>query len=140
MNKSFFALLCISGLFLARTVSSADATREASAQDAAEKWLALVDAGKYTESWEAMSAPFKKEVSKRKWKPTIEEIRRPLGKRDSRKLKSAEYTKELPGAPDGEYVVAKFDTAFSQKPAASETVTLVLGQDLIWRVSSYAVK
>src|SRR6185295_1563712 len=87
MNKFFFTLLCVSGLLLVRTVSSADATREASAQDAAEKWLALVDAGKYTESWEAMSAPFKKEVSKRKWKPTIEEIRRPLGKRDSRKLK-----------------------------------------------------
>ena len=140
MNRFFFALLCVSGLLLARTVSSADATREASARDAAEKWLALVDADKHDESWQEMSAPFKKEVSKRKWKSTIGEIRKPLGKQASRKLKSAEYSKNLPGAPEGEYVVAKFDTAFTQRPSAAETVTLVLGQDLIWRVSSYVVK
>jgi hypothetical protein len=140
MNKSFAALLCVFCLLPARTMSSAETTREASAQEAAEKWLALVDAGKYVESWAAMSTPFKKEVSRRKWKSTIEEIRGPLGKWDARKLKSAEYTKELPGAPDGEYMVAKFETAFANKPAAVEAVTLVLGQDLIWRVSSYAVK
>jgi len=141
MNKRFVALLVVLGLLLVRTLSSAAETKaEAAAQDAAEKWLALVDGGKDAESWEQMSAPFKKEVSKRKWKSTIEEIRKPAGKQVSRKLKSAEYRKELPGAPEGEYVVAKFDTTFERKPSAIEIVTLVLGQDLLWRVSSYAVK
>ena len=141
MNKCFAVMLFALGLLLVRTMSSAAETKpEVAAQEAAEKWLALVDGSKDADSWEQMSAPFKKEVSKRKWKSTIGGIRQPLGKPVSRKLKSAEYTKELAGAPEGEYVVARFDTAFEHKPAALETVTLLLGQDLIWRVSSYTVK
>jgi hypothetical protein len=141
MNERLAALLFVFGFVLAGAVAPAAETKpEVAAQDAAEKWLALVDAGKDAESWEQMSAPFKKEVSKRKWKSTIAEIHKPLGKRVSRKIKSAEYTRELLGAPEGEYVIAKFDAAFGHRPAAVETVTVVRGQDLIWRVSSYAVK
>jgi len=141
MNKRIAATIAILGLLLLWvTAPRAETKPEVAAQEAAEKWLALVDGGKDAESWEQMSAPFKKEVSKRKWKSTIGGIRQPLGKPVSRKLKSAEYTKELAGAPEGEYVVVRFDTAFEHKPATVETVALVLGQDLIWRVSSYAVK
>ena len=141
MNKRIAAAVAILGLLLVWTTAlRAETKPEVAAQEAAEKWLALVDGSKDAESWEQMSAPFKKEVSKRKWKSTIGGIRQPLGKPVSRKLKSAEYTKELAGAPEGEYVVARFDTAFEHKPAAVETVTLLLGQDLIWRVSSYTVK
>ena len=141
MNKRFAATIAILGLLLVWATAPRTETKpEVAAQETAGKWLALVDEGKDAESWEQMSAPFKKEVSKRKWKSTIGGIRQPLGKPVSRKLKSAEYTKELAGAPEGEYVVARFDTAFEHKPTTVETVTLVLGQDLIWRVSSYTVK
>jgi hypothetical protein len=121
-------------------VAAGEAKPEAIAQGEALLWLGLVDTNKYDESWQKMATPFKIEVSKRKWKSMVAEIRKPLGKFNSRKPKSAEYTKDLPGAPEGEYVVVKFDTVFEHKPAAVETVTLVLGQDLIWRVSSYSVK
>ena len=141
MNKRFAAILFAFSLLFGRTMSSAaEAKPEAAAQDVAEKWLTLVDGGKDTESWEQMSAPFKKEVSKKRWKATIGEIRKPLAKPVSRKLKSAEYSKQLAGAPEGEYVVVKFETAFEHKPTAVETVTLLLGQDLIWHVSGYTVK
>jgi hypothetical protein len=113
---------------------------EKAAQSPAEEWLALVDAGKYTESWEQMAPHFRKAVGRRKWRTEIEKIRKPLGKLTERKLKSAEYSKELPGAPEGEYVVLVYETAFEHKPAAEEKVTLILGQDLIWRVAGYAVK
>jgi hypothetical protein len=141
MNKRFVLLLSAFALMFAclNLPVSAGAPEEA-AQTAAEQWLALVDGGKYPESWDSLAAPFKKAVSQRKWKSTIAEIRKPLGKELSRKFKSAEYTKELPGAPEGEYVVLKFDVAFENKPSAVETVTTLLGQDLIWRVSGYAVK
>ena len=141
MNKRIAETVAILGLLLVWDIAPRAETKpEVAAQEAAEKWLALVDGSKDVESWEQMSAPFKKEVSKRKWKSTIGGIRQPLGKPVSRKLKSAEYTKELAGAPEGEYVVARFDTAFEHKPTTVETVTLLLGQDLIWRVSSYTVK
>ena len=141
MNKFLVPLLFATCCFLPGGPARAAETRpEDAAQPPATEWLALVDAGKYVESWERMSSGFKKAVSKRKWKSTIEKVRKPLGKFISRKLKSVEYAKELPGAPEGEYVVLQYESAFERRPAAVEKVTLILGQDLTWRVSSYAVK
>ena len=141
MNKSFVArLFALSLALLALTAFAADPKPEVAAQEPTARWLALVDAGKYAESWKDMAPDFKKQVSQNKWKSTIAEVRRPLGKVVTRKLASAEFTKDLPGAPEGEYVVSKFTTDFANKPDVVETVTLVLGTDLIWRVSVYAVK
>lgn len=128
------------GLVISSTALAAESQHETVAQGEALLWLSLVDTNNYDESWQEMSPTFKKQVSKRKWKSTVTRIRKPLGQLVSRKPKSAEYTKELRGAPEGEYVVAKFDTTFENKPGAVETVTLVLGPDLNWRVSSYSVK
>ena len=47
---------------------------------------------------------------------------------------------ELPGAPDGEYVVFQFSTAFEHKRAAVETVTPMMDADGQWRVSGYFVR
>lgn len=127
-------VLCVHG------VPAASPPPEKAAQAPAEEWLALVDAGKYAESWQQMAPHFRKEVGKRKWRSEIEKIRRPLGKLSERKLKSAQYSKELPGAPEGEYVVLRYESSFEHRSAAEEKVTLVLGQDLIWRVTGYAVK
>lgn len=141
MNKRFAAWVIGLGLSVGGMMTSAgEAKPEAIAQGEALLWLGLVDTNKYDESWQEMSPAFKKEVSKRKWKSTVTEIRKPLGRVVLRKPKSAEYTRELPGAPEGEYVVAKFDTAFEKKSTAVETLTLMRGQDLVWRVSSYSVK
>jgi Protein of unknown function (DUF4019) len=113
---------------------------EDAGHSAADQWLALVDAGKYSTSWTQMDSDFKNEVSKRKWKSAIAEIRKPLGAVASRVFQSATYSKELPGAPEGEYVVVQYTTTFAHKNAAAETVTLRFGDDLIWHVSSYLVK
>jgi hypothetical protein len=141
MRFRFAAVLVVLALAVAGLWASTVASKpEQAAQAAAEKWLVLVDDGKFAESWESMAPGFKDEVSQRKWKSIIADIRKPLGKLVARKLKSAEFSKELPGAPEGEYVLLKFETSFENKPAASETVTPVLGQDLIWRVTGYSVK
>lgn len=141
MNKFIVPFLFVVSLCLPRDAAlGVEARPEDAAQPAATEWLVLVDAGKYVESWEKMSPGFKKKVSKRKWKSTVEKIREPLGKFTTRKLKSAEYSKELPGAPEGEYVMLQYDSAFERRPAAVEKITLILGRDLYWRVSSYAVK
>jgi hypothetical protein len=46
----------------------------------------------------------------------------------------------LPGAPDGEYVVIQFKTAFENKKFAIETVTPMLDGDGKWRVSGYFIR
>jgi hypothetical protein len=67
-------------------------------------------------------------------------VRDPLGKVLSRALKSATYTTTLPGAPDGQYVVIQYDTAFEHKKSAVETITSMLDKDGTWRVSGYFIK
>jgi hypothetical protein len=46
---------------------AADVKPEDAAQKAAEAWLALVDAGKYGESWEEAATYFKGAVTKDQW-------------------------------------------------------------------------
>jgi uncharacterized protein DUF4019 len=67
-------------------------------------------------------------------------VRKPLGKNLSRVVKSKKYSTSLPGAPDGEYVMIQFKASFESKKSAIETVTPMLGEDGLWRVSGYYIK
>ena len=118
------------------------------ANDAAEKaalasataWLALADDGKYPETWDQAAGYFKNALNKEQWVASLKAVRAPLGKVVTRKLKSKMYTKTLPGAPDGEYVVIMYDTQFENKKSAVETVTPMLDKDGKWRVSGYYIQ
>ncbi len=92
------------------------------AEAAARSWLALADAADAAGTWTA-SAP-----------------RSPLGAVVSRTLRDARPATELPGAPDGEYVVFQFDTRFEHKRTAVETVTPMKDSDGAWRVSGYFIR
>jgi hypothetical protein len=100
----------------------------------------LVDSGKYADSWQESSQLFKAHVTREQWQSMLHATRDPLGKMLSRKLKSATYTKTLPGAPDGEYVVIQYESSFEHKQSAVETVTPMLDTDGKWRVSGYFIK
>ena len=129
------------GLILsAATVMAERSDKEKAAIASAEKWLKIVDKGKYIESWDEASEYFKQAVTREQWEQAIKAVRQPLGKLISRKVKSATYTSALPGAPDGQYVVIQFNTSFENKKAAIETVTPMLDKDSKWRVSGYYIK
>ena len=53
---------------------------------------------------------------------------------------SKTFMTELPGAPDGRYVVIQFDTAFENKASSVETVTPMADPDGAWRVAGYFIK
>jgi predicted SnoaL-like aldol condensation-catalyzing enzyme len=106
----------------------------------AESWLAQVDDGKYAESWDAAAEYLKNVASKEDFVKSLNAARKPLGKLNSREVKSKEYRTSLPGAPDGEYVVIQFKTSFENKKAAIETVTPMLDKDKKWRVSGYYIR
>ena len=110
------------------------------AQQSSDTWLALVDSGKYGQSWQESSHFFKAHVTREQWQSMLRASREPLGKMLSRKLKSATYTKMLPGAPDGEYVVIQYESSFEHKQSSVETVTPMLDKDGKWRVSGYFIK
>jgi len=136
-------ILCfaIIGLILGATMAMAnESEKKQSAVASAEKWLTIVDKGNYSKSWQEASEFFRQAVDQDQWGQAVRSIRKPLGKRVSRKLKSASYTTSLPGAPDGEYVVIQFDTSFENKKSGIETVTPMMDKDGVWRVSGYYVK
>lgn len=110
------------------------------AQAAATSWLALTDASKYGPSWDETASLFKAAVTKANWESALKGTRAPFGAVKSRKLKAATFTRTLPGAPDGEYVVIQFDTQFENKAAAVETITPMHEKDGSWRVSGYFIK
>lgn len=112
----------------------------AKAQRAAVAWLALTDSGKYGESWDTAAAVFKAGVTKADWEKALKAIRAPLGALRSRTLKSATFTRKLPDAPPGEYVILQFDTQFENKSGIVETVTPMRDKDGSWRVSGYFLK
>ena len=114
--------------------------REEAALSAAKKWLGLVDAGEYGESWESAAAYFKSTVTKDYWQQAIDAVRKLFGKPISRKLGSVRYTRSLPGSPDGEYIVIQIATTFEKKEHAVETVIPMLDSDGVWRVSGYFIK
>ena len=127
-------------IVLACSAAPAQAKPEQAAQLSAESWLALTDGGKYADSWTQAAEAFKAAVMNDQWMSALNAVRTPLGKLVSRKLKSATYTKSLPNAPAGEYVVLQFDTSFEHKQGAVETVTPMLEKDGKWRVSGYFIK
>ncbi|HEX8602028.1 MAG TPA: DUF4019 domain-containing protein [Pseudoduganella sp.] len=110
------------------------------ARSAADKWLALVDAGQYKASWEQAAEPLRKSVSVAQWEQAGRAARMPVGAFQGRTLASSNYTTTLPGAPQGQYVVLQYTTRFADRANAVETVTPMLEADGTWRVSGYFLK
>jgi hypothetical protein len=132
-------LTILSILFFVDSPSS-DEVAEKAAIKGSMAWLSLVDGENYAESWNQASGLFKNAVTKEQWLNSMKTFRVPLGKVVARKLKSKQYTKTLPGIPDGEYVVIQYETIFEKKQSAIETVTPMLDKDGKWRVSGYYIK
>jgi len=138
--KSVSVFFFLISLLFFCPIAQAQQKPEQLAQQSSDAWLALVDSGRYGESWQDASSLFKAHVGKEQWQSMAGSVRDPLGKVLSRKLKSATYTKTLPGAPDGEYVVIQYESSFEHKQSAVETVTPMLDKDGKWRVSGYFIK
>jgi hypothetical protein len=126
-------------LLLSCTAFSAE-PKEMAATSFAKSWLLLVDDGKYDQCWKETSASFQSSVRKDKWHSEVAHSRHLLGKLHTRKLISAVYSTQLPGADDGEYVVVTFESGFERLGSGVETVTTQLESDGSWKISGYMVK
>ena len=140
MYRQIIFLLVLSLTLMGSLVEAKNTKKEIAAVAAAEQWLLLVDEGKYDQSWREAAEYFKNAVSQDKWHQSLQVVRSPMGKLISRKVKTQVYKTSLPGAPDGEYVVIQFETSFNNKKAAVETVTPMMDEDGVWRVSGYYIK
>jgi hypothetical protein len=116
------------------------AAAKTQARTSAKAWLALLSDHEYEKTWEQAGAQLKAAVSQEEWARKLSVTLGPMGKVESRAVRSTEYSTTMPGAPDGEYVVVTFDTTFQNKQTAVETVPLTKEEDGIWRVSGYWIR
>jgi Protein of unknown function (DUF4019) len=132
----------LGSLFGPRAAKAAQAqgSPNAAAQQAAEQWLTLVDAGKYAESWDAAAPILKNNTGRKDWIAYLKDKRERLGKVVTRKLLKADPLKNVPGLPPGQFVGMQYLTSFEKLKKGVEVVVPVLDQDGKWRVSEYVVQ
>lgn len=130
--------LILQAAFASAAQPDSDAVEKA--QIAAQSWLALVDSTQYAATWEQAAKPFQAAISRSAWESAVNSARSPLGAVEQRVLVSAAYAEQLPGAPAGQYVVIQFNSQFTNKKTAIETITPMKDADGTWRVAGYFIK
>jgi hypothetical protein len=121
-------------------------SEEAAAKTAASSWLAIVDAGRYEESWEEASVAFRENMarfgkSREFWVKALGAARTPLGKTLSRSVSRVAETDAMPGGPEGRrYLELVYESRFENAEAVTETVVVTLDDDGLWRVFNYLVR
>ncbi len=110
------------------------------ASAAADAWLAHIDAGELDASWREGASLFRQTVTPEQWAEAQGRIASVLGKPLERWLRDTEHHTSVPGAPDGHYVLLRYDTRFERKAEALETVVTMLDTDGAWHVGGYFVQ
>jgi hypothetical protein len=113
---------------------------ERAAQTAAESWLALVDAGKIQESWQALAEPARKGIGEAGWKVGFNTVQQKFGTLTGRTLRSARPSTKSPGGRSGEFILFEFQSTSAKRGAATEKVAMSHEADGAWRVISYTVE
>lgn len=139
MKLLTYCLICAS-CAIGATSYAQDAKDVGKARAAAEHWLSLADSEQRGATWAAAAEPFQAAVRKADWELQLQSARAPFGVLKRRTLKSATYEKSLPGAPEGEYVVIVYSSAFANHDGATETVIPARAKDGSWKVSGYFIR
>jgi DNA-binding CsgD family transcriptional regulator len=115
--------------------SAAPLPAQSAALDVARQWLALVDAGKWQESWAATTTSFRSANTVEAWQSASEGGRVPLGRVLSRSVGTNEG---IPAPPSG-YQLVRFRTDFANKAGATETLTLA-PEGGTWKIVGYYIE
>lgn len=109
------------------------------ARGVAVKWLALLDAGDYEETWSQAASPVQNAVSLADWMTSLQDTRGPLEPFGERTLVDSRDITDPAGAPPGNYVFLHYRTQVAQDQTATETIVLV-DEDDVWKVIGYFVQ
>jgi len=139
--KPFF-LLSIALLLSARAALADDGELESAqelAQELALSWLTLTDNGQFDSSWNGASTFFQAAISESAWVSSLSAARSSFGGLKSRKIIASTFSKTLPRAPNGTYIVFQFDTAFEKQVSTRETLAMIKVGGDVWRVAAYII-
>ena len=143
--KLFLSLLLA---FVASTsVAQTMLPAQREALNAAEKWLAPVDAQRYDDAWAMAAESFKSKVTRDAFRTGMAKIRKAYGKLVTRSGEKMAFRGDVPSPEPSEEkpktgteIGILFDAKFAGDKKAMEEVTMVLEQDGIWRVAGYYIK
>ena len=133
-------LICLVIIFLPRYMEKPDKEKAQLAKAATARFLQLLDADKYAESWQTSASLLKDKVAEDKWVELLKKNRSLLGPLVKRQQKEISYSTTATDSPEGEYILIIYDSTFQRKPGASEIVTVMLDKDKSWRVAGYFIK
>ncbi|WIF69019.1 DUF4019 domain-containing protein [Metapseudomonas otitidis] len=141
MNRRGILPLLVGLLFSVLTPAHAAGEAQAieQAKAAARAWLAVADREDYIRTWQQAASVLRRSTSQYDWVTLAVDLRSPLGGLKQRELQGASYATQLPGLPDGEYVILQYRSDFEHQDGATETVTPMRDSDGQWRVVSYFV-
>jgi len=122
---------------LAAASWAANSEKERAAVTVADKWLMLIDTGKYSESWKEANEYFRKSITQDQWENTVRSVRTNTGRMISRKFKNKLDKKPLPSEPRGKYLIIQYATSFQNRKSVTEEVVLMLDKSGRWKVSGY---
>jgi len=94
------------------------------AQQSAESWLELLDAGDFPTAYDRTGSLFRESVTAGEFRKRMEERLALLGDPESRMLDSTVRLTTAPGLPAGNYFVFEFDGIYELRPDARERITV----------------
>lgn len=121
-----------------RQTPEADKAQEAVASTMA--FLEQIDARQYDDSWRAAAELLRQKVTQEDWADQLSKTSATTGPVLARSQKTISYSTQAKDSPEGEYIVLVFDTSFQHKERATETVTVMLEEDNVWRVAGYFIQ
>ena len=116
-----------------------DKDKAEKAMAVAMEFLQLVDADKYSESWQMSADLMKERVSEKDWVEKLTKARTLSGDLIEREKKSASYSPTAQDSPDGEYISLIFESKYQRAEDVSEYVTVML-EDGHWKVAGYFIQ
>jgi len=138
MKHALFVLFGMPALF--GILAFAAEPDPAPARKVAEAWMPLVDSAQYAESWEKAARSFRDAVTKDQWTDSASQARKPLGKFKLRRWVLAQYMKDPPNAPPGDYLLLQYNSDFENKLGATETVVMVNEEGKVWKPAGYFIR
>ena len=127
-------------LLISSAACADDSEAVAAARDSVNAWLELIATSQFSESLGRASPVLQNAITDKSWNQSLRSSRSPLGVVQSRKLLGAKFSEDLPGVPQGDYVIFGFASVFENQDNIIETVTAKKDADGIWRVAGYFIR
>lgn len=129
----------VTGILLGLFSSCGDVVElTAEKREAADRYLTLLDRGRYAEVWNQSASIFQETVTVEDWISQVSRLKEPLGKAKTRRQRDAIGQQDPLNHPPGDYVLINFETGFENDDVLE---TLVLYKERgDWLLAGYFLK